>query len=102
MSSICRSVNGSTRFRARKIVPITAPSRSDLPDDFFAEPHGFETYIRFLTGRGGFGLDADPEAELARLRPRFGEQYSFERTRPDGRIIEVRHNPMPDGGVVLI
>src|SRR5215831_18045763 len=74
----------------------------DLPDDFFAEPHDFETYIRFLTGRGEFGADADPEAELARLRPRFSDHYSFERTRPDGRIIEVRHNPMPDGGFVLI
>ena len=74
----------------------------DLADDFFAEPHDFETYIRFLTGRGEFGADADPEAELERLRPRFGDHYSFERTRPDGRIIEVRHNPMPDGGFVLI
>jgi PAS domain-containing protein len=61
----------------------------DLPDDFFAEPHDFETYIRFLTARGEFGADADPEAELARLRPRFGDHYSFERARPDGRIIEV-------------
>jgi signal transduction histidine kinase len=74
----------------------------DLPDDFFAEPHDFETYIRYLTARGEFGVDADPEAELARLRPRFGDHYSFERARPDGRIIEVRHNPMPDGGFVLI
>src|SRR5262249_48276495 len=74
----------------------------DLPDDFFAKPHDFETYIRLLTGRGEFGADADPEAELARLRPRFGDHYSFERARPDGRIMEVRHNPMPDGGVVLI
>jgi PAS domain-containing protein len=74
----------------------------DLPDDFFAEPHDFESYIRFLTGRGEFGPDADPEAELARLRPRFGDHYSFDRTRPDGRIIEVRYNPMPDGGFVLI
>jgi len=76
-----------------------ADARAD-PD--YAEPHDFETYIRFLTGRGEFGADADPEAELARLRPRFGDHYSFERTRPDGRIIEVRHNPMPDGGFVLI
>src|SRR5262249_54997105 len=30
------------------------------------------------------------------------DHYSFERTRPDGRVIEVRHNPMPDGGFVLI
>src|SRR3974377_1535426 len=55
----------------------------DLPDDFFAEPHDFETYIRFLTGRGEFGADADPEAELARLRPRVG------------------NTPMPDGGFVV-
>jgi signal transduction histidine kinase len=74
----------------------------DLPDAFFAGPQDFDTYIRFLSARGEFGADADPEAELARLRPRFGDHYSFERTRPDRRIIEVRHNPMPDGGFVLI
>jgi two-component system, NtrC family, sensor kinase len=74
----------------------------DLSDDFFAEPHDFEAYIRFLTARGEFGADADAEAELARLRPRFGDHYSFERARPDGRVIEVRHNPMPEGGFVLI
>jgi GAF domain-containing protein len=74
----------------------------DLSDEFFAEPHDFETYIRYLTARGEFGADADPEAEMARLRPRFGDHYSFERERPDGRVIEVRHNPMPDGGFVLI
>jgi two-component system, NtrC family, sensor kinase len=74
----------------------------DLSDDFLAEPHDFEAFIRFLTARGEFGGDADPEAEMARLRPRFGDHYSFERTRPDGRVIEVRHNPMPDGGFVLI
>jgi len=36
------------------------------------------------------------------LRGRLREHYQFERTRPDGTVIEVRHNPMPDGGVVLI
>ena len=71
------------------------------PDDFLAAPKSFEDYIRYLTARGEFG-DADPEAELARLRARFGDHYSFERTRPDGTIIEVRHNPMPEGGFVLI
>jgi signal transduction histidine kinase/CheY-like chemotaxis protein/putative methionine-R-sulfoxide reductase with GAF domain len=74
----------------------------DLSEDFLAEPHDFEAFIRFLTTRGEFGVDADPEAEMARLRPRFGDHYSFERERPDGRFIEVRHNPMPDGGFVLI
>ena len=29
-------------------------------------------------------------------------RYGYERTRPDGRVIEVRRNPVPDGGFVLI
>jgi signal transduction histidine kinase len=36
------------------------------------------------------------------LRDRISDHYGFERTRPDGSVIEVRHNPMPDGGIVLI
>ena len=27
---------------------------------------------------------------------------AYERTRPDGRVIEIRHNPVPSGGYVLI
>jgi len=73
----------------------------DLPDGFLTEPHTFPEYIRYLAERGEFGA-VDPEAELARLSARYGDHYSFERTRPDGSIIEVRHNPMPEGGFVLI
>ena len=73
----------------------------DLPDAFLAEPHRFDDYIGFLVGRGEFG-ETTAEAELRRLRARFHEHYSFERVRPDGRIVEVRHNPMPEGGFVLI
>ena len=73
----------------------------DLPDDFLAERHGFEELVRYLTERGEFGA-TDPETEIRRLRGRLHEHYQFERLRPDGTVIEVRHNPMPDGGVVLI
>ena len=31
-----------------------------------------------------------------------GQAYGYERTRPDGRVIEIRRNPVPDGGFVLI
>jgi PAS domain S-box-containing protein len=72
-----------------------------LSDEFLTRQHGFDDYIRYLTERGEFG-DADPETEINRLRARLGEHYSFERTRPDGTVIEVRNNPMPDGGVVVI
>ena len=37
-----------------------------------------------------------------RFQEHAGEHYAFERTRPDGRVIEVRHNPVPGGGFVLI
>jgi len=73
----------------------------DLPDDFLTERHGFDEYVRYLTERGEFG-ETDPETEIYRLRERLHEHYQFERTRPDGTVIEVRNNPMPDGGVVLI
>jgi signal transduction histidine kinase len=73
----------------------------DLPEEFLAERHDFDTYIRYLVQRGEFGETA-PEKEIARLRARIGDHYSYERTRPEGTIIEVRHNPMPGGGIVLI
>jgi two-component system, NtrC family, sensor kinase len=73
----------------------------DLPDDFLAEPHRYDDFIRYLGVRGEYG-EVDPDAQIARLRERSGDHYSFERTRPDGTIIEVRHNPMPEGGFVLI
>ena len=73
----------------------------DLPDDFLGVPQSYSDYIRYLAKRGEFG-EVDPEAEIRRLRERFGDHYSFERARPDGRVIEVRHNPVPSGGFVLI
>jgi two-component system, NtrC family, sensor kinase len=72
-----------------------------LPEGFLAQRHDFDTYIRYLTERGEFD-ETDPERQIQRLRARIGEHYSFERTRPDGTVIEVRHNPMPGGGIVLI
>jgi PAS domain S-box-containing protein len=72
-----------------------------LSDELLAKRHDFDTYIRHLVERGEFG-ETDPEKEIARLRARIGDHYSFERTRPDGTVIEVRHNPMPGGGIVLI
>jgi signal transduction histidine kinase len=74
----------------------------DLPETFLAKPRGYADFIRFLADRGEFGAGADPESELRRYMENAGRHYAFERTRPDGRVLEIRHNPMPDGGFVLI
>src|SRR5262249_1841871 len=44
----------------------------------------------------------DVEAQLSRAVEDLTPQIRFERTRPDGRVIEVRRNPVPAGGFVLI
>ena len=74
----------------------------DVPDEVVAERQTYADYIRYLAERGEYGPGVDPEAQLRFFQARAGEHYAFERARPDGRIIEVRHNPVPGGGFVLI
>jgi signal transduction histidine kinase len=74
----------------------------DVPDALLAERPTYADYIRYLTERGEYGPEADSQTQLHHFEDRLREHYSFERTRPDGRVIEVRHNPVLDGGFVLI
>jgi two-component system NtrC family sensor kinase len=74
----------------------------DVPDEAIAERRTFDEYIRYLTERGEFGRDADPNEQVRRLHTTRGQAAVFERARPNGRIIEVRRNPIPSGGFVLI
>ena len=73
----------------------------DIPDEFIVGRPGLDDYVRLLAVRGELG-DGDPESTVTDYRERASRQWSTERTRPDGRIIEVRNNPVPDGGAVLI
>jgi two-component system, NtrC family, sensor kinase len=72
----------------------------DLPDTLLAERPSLGDYIRHLATHGEYG-EVDVEAEVRRLIEAASTQYSTERTRPDGRVIEVRANPVPGGGVVI-
>jgi PAS domain-containing protein len=73
----------------------------DLPDRFLAELRTYTDLVRFIAERGEFGA-VDPEVEVRRFTENADRQWSAERTRPDGRVLEVRHNPVPGGGFVLI
>jgi PAS domain S-box-containing protein len=73
----------------------------DLPDDFLAGRPSFAEYFHYLAARGEY-VSADLEAQLSRFVEDTEREMRFERTRPDGRVIEVRRNAVPGGGFVLI
>jgi PAS domain S-box-containing protein len=73
----------------------------ELPDTLLAKRPSFTELFRYLTERGEFGSD-DLEAQLSRSLEDTRQEMRYERTRPDGHVIEVRRNPVPDGGFVLI
>ena len=72
----------------------------DLPDAFLAGRPSYAEYFRYLADRGEYSTDL--EAQLSRANEDPSRELRFERTRPDGRVIEVRRNPVPGGGFVLI
>jgi PAS domain S-box-containing protein len=72
----------------------------DLSDTFLAMRPSYSEFFRYLAERGEYS--ADVEAQLSRTIEEIGRKIRFERTRPDGRVIEVRRNPVPGGGFVLI
>ena len=72
----------------------------ELPEDFLARRPNVVEYFRYLAERGEYS--ADLEAQLSRTIDDLSQEMRFERTRPDGRVMEVRRNPVPGGGFVLI
>jgi two-component system, NtrC family, sensor kinase len=74
----------------------------DLPDALLAEHLTYVEYLRMLAERGEFGTLDNIEEELDRRLRDLDRPALFARTRPDGKVIEARRNPVPGGGFVLI
>jgi signal transduction histidine kinase len=73
----------------------------ELPESFLAAGPNFAAYIRFLAVRGEFGA-VDVEAEVRRTAAITAQHRTFERSRPDGTILQIRNNRLPEGGMVII
>ena len=65
-------------------------------------PQGFRRLVRTMAARRDYGPDVTEEVALERYATasRFAEGRVFEFHRPNGRVIEVRSSPLPEGGFV--
>ncbi|CAN5347056.1 hypothetical protein BH10PSE9_BH10PSE9_07770 [soil metagenome] len=74
----------------------------DYPDDLFARGYpSLEDIYRFNAARGEYG-PGDPEAHV-KLRMELAREqlpHTFERTRPNGTVLEIRGVPLAGGGFV--
>jgi PAS domain S-box-containing protein len=75
----------------------------NLPDDLVEQHRTYEEHLRFLAARGDLDTQVDDREEQIRALVATTDRPSvYVRTRPDGRVFEIRRNPVPSGGFVLI
>ncbi|AWJ83773.1 PAS domain-containing sensor histidine kinase [Azospirillum sp. TSH58] len=73
----------------------------DVPAAFLAGNPLFPEIIRLQRAQGAFeDFSIDPDLELDETAVVPDLPFAFKRRRPDGTIIEVRSNPLPEGGFV--
>jgi signal transduction histidine kinase len=72
-----------------------------LPDSFFTREWRFDEFLRFLAQQGEYG-GVNAETVVGRLISTAMQQHTFERVRPDGTVLEIRHTPLPEGGILVI
>jgi PAS domain S-box-containing protein len=73
----------------------------DFPEDEFGVGDSLEKFFRFNAARGEYGPgDADAQVAKQIALARKSETHQFERTRPNGTVIELRRGPVEGGGFV--
>lgn len=73
----------------------------DFPEDMVRKGATFEAFARFNAERGEYGpCDIEEKVREMVELARHPQPHHFKRTRPNGRIVEVRGNPLPGGGFV--
>lgn len=83
-----------------------AQEQLDLPDALFADSPTLNRVRDYQISRGEFGPDARQlptvlradDSTKAALR---GHPIAYERQRPNGMVLEIRANVLPDGGLVF-
>jgi len=73
----------------------------DFPEEMARHGASFADFCRFNAERGEYG-PCDIDARVAEMveRARHPQPHVFRRKRPNGRVVEVRGNPIPGGGFV--
>ncbi len=72
----------------------------DLPPDRVRVGVPFAELIRFNTERGEYGAEDLKALLVNRDTATLEWPYRYERRRPDGTVLEITCNPMPEGGYV--
>lgn len=85
-----RMLIDNTEFR--RLLDLQALYADGKPD--------FQTIIRCNADRGEYGPDADTAFQAIVTRARQPVPHAFHRTRPDGRVLDIRGAPLPGGGFV--
>jgi PAS domain S-box-containing protein len=70
-----------------------------MPEDLLRGEQHLSDIVRLLCRRGEYG-PVDEDEWVRRYLALAGEYHAFERTRPNGTVLHVRHNPLPEGGFV--
>ncbi|MBX3678461.1 MAG: PAS-domain containing protein [Rhodocyclaceae bacterium] len=73
----------------------------DFPEEMADGGAAFADFARYNAERGEYGpCDVEEKVQEMIEQARHPQPHHFRRARPNGRIVEVRGNPMPDGGFV--